>query len=274
MIIKGKKADLHIHSIYSDGNLTVEEIFNLAGEKEIDIISITDHDNISAISEAKFFSENTGIEFLNGVELSATFNGKEIHIINYSFDEKSEVLTNYLDEFSTRRVERLKSIINMFHEDGIEISLDDVLVSASQTMSVGRPHIASALVEKGYAKNFRDAFKKYIGDDKKYFIKKENESVERILEIIKLSGGRSFLAHPGQYLKGAELRSLLSLGFDGIEVVHPSHDKYNSNYFVGIAEEFGILQSGGSDFHGKYSQDFENFGKYYIPYYKIDSLIN
>lgn len=274
MIIKGKKADLHIHTKYSDGNLSVEEIFNLASEKGIDLISITDHDNISAIPEAKILSNNTGIEFIKGVELSAEFNDKEIHIINYSFDQNSEVLINYLDEFSSRRVARLKQMIYGLNEDGIEISIDDVLNNGTTTLSVGRPHIASVLVDKGYARNIREAFKKFIGDNKKYYIKKENEPVERILEIIKLSGGKSFLAHPAQYLRGAELKKLLEMGFDGVEVVHPSHTKYDSNYFVGIAEEFDILQSGGSDFHGKYSQDFENFGKYYIPYYKIDSLIN
>ncbi|KAA0207379.1 MAG: PHP domain-containing protein [Ignavibacteriaceae bacterium] len=274
MNINGKRADLHIHSLYSDGAYNVDQLFALALEKSIDLISITDHDTIKSIPELKRLSRQYGVEVVNGVELSADFKGREVHILNYAFEESSPELNYYLNDFALRRVERVRQTLDLLNGDGIELTMEDVIVKNSPSQILGRPHIAAALVNKGYAKNMFDAFKRFIGDDKKFCIKKRNESVEFIIDLIKKSGGMSFIAHPGQNLRGNELSQLIKLGFDGIEVVHPAHDKYSTNYFIKVAEEHGLIQSGGSDFHGKNKQDFENFGNFYIPYYKLNSLLN
>jgi len=269
------KADLHTHTHYSDGYHTPGELIQKAKTAGLTHLAITDHDNVDAIDEAIEIASRYDIELIPGTEISAEHNGKETHILAYYFDHKNPELLDYLQNFRRERMKRAQKIVEKLNDLGIAIQMQDVLSQVKGNGSVGRPHIAVALIEGGFVNNYYDAFNKFIGDDKPAYVKKPNISTKDAISLINRCGGLSFVAHPGKSMRhNNSLFEMIELGIDGIEVVHPSHSDYDIEYFRDITSQYFLLESGGSDFHGGRINDVSILGRYYIPEIKITAMKN
>jgi predicted metal-dependent phosphoesterase TrpH len=263
-------ADLHAHTIYSDGSLTPFELINKAKNLGIEYLAITDHDTIEAINQAIEIGNDLGVKIIPGLEVSTEYYNKELHILGYFIDINNDSLQNYLAKFREERKKRAKRIIVKLRKLGFNLSIDDVL-EVSNGDSIARTHIAEAMVNKNIVSSYFEAFGKFIGDSGPAYEKKIHLSPKDVIELINQSCGLSFLAHPNT-MPEKSIQALIKSGLDGIEVVHPSHDASKVEYFRKIASTHYLLESGGSDFHGGLRNDFKNFGRFGTSIENIHSM--
>ncbi|HQY51753.1 MAG TPA: PHP domain-containing protein [Ignavibacteria bacterium] len=266
------KADLHLHTNYSDGVLSPSKLIDLAKKNDLSVISITDHDNVNGIEEAIEYGNSVGIQVIPGVEISADIDDNEIHILGYFIDHKNPEFLDFLKNSRQMRIERNEKIVNKLNDLGSKINFDDILKKVGSQTSLGRPHIAMELYDEGFVKTYYEAFFKYIGDDKTAYVRKSNPDAKEVIEMISKCKGLSFIAHPGKYIRDEKLLKLTEHGLDGIEVVHPSHDKESMAYFNKIISEKFLLSSGGSDFHGGIKNDSSCLGKFCISGTEIQNM--
>ncbi|MEI8032840.1 MAG: PHP domain-containing protein [Chlorobiaceae bacterium] len=259
-----EKADLHIHTKCSDGIFSPEEIIEKAALNGLKAISITDHDSVSGIDKAKPLALERGVELVPGVEMSSTYKGYDIHVLGYFFDYQQSALKEYLDHCRHLRTERAERMVSKLAKMGVKIGIEQIIVKA-QNGSVGRPHIAQVLQDGGYVKSFSEAFSRYLGSHSPAYVKSIETHPAEVIRLINEASGLSFLAHPAQNVPDETLKQLITFGLDGIEIVHPSHDTYKQNYYREIANEYFLLFSGGSDYHGLKERDEDLFGKVTIP---------
>jgi hypothetical protein len=265
------RADLHLHTTFSDGALTPQELVKKAHDAGLKAIAITDHDHVGALEEAVEWGKTYGIEVISGLELSVTFGEKDVHVLAYFFDPTNKNLLEYLEVFRRERLRRAEKIVEKLNRINIPITLDAVLEQAGEG-SVGRPHIANALVEGGLTGSYHEAFIKYIGTNGPAYEKKFQVSPEEAIRLISSSGGLSFLAHPGNYTTEAELLELIKKGLDGIEVVHPAHNEVRQGYYRAVVNQYFLLESGGSDYHGGKKNDEYAFGAFVVPLHVVETM--
>lgn len=238
-------ADLHIHSSYSDGELRPDEIINRAIEKNLQYISITDHDTISSQ-----FCISNKINIIPGVELSSRYNDQDIHILGYFIDLTDVNLLHMLERVKKNRVDRAREILDLLKKYNINIELESIM---NDNGIIGRSNIAHALVENGYARNYNDAFTEYLIPGEKCYVPGDKLKVRDAIDIILQSGGVPILAHPGRIYNTMHIediiKTLRSYGLKGVEVYHPSHTSSNSNKFYNICKKYKLIITGGSDFH-------------------------
>lgn len=258
------KADLHTHTLASDGALTARELLEKGKKKGLKTISITDHDTISGFLDGIEIAAEIGIELIPGIEISTIWKTKEIHILAYGFDYKNEELSDLLRSQKRARVKRMKRIIKELQSQGIDITYDEVWAEAGQG-NMGRPHAANVLVNKGYVSSFAEAFIRYLSSKKLDSIKTEFAEIDTVIKTIHNAGGVLSIAHPGPIYSQDEIDQLLSLGIDGIECIHPSHNFNVQKTFTDLAKSRNILVTGGSDFHGNGKSDYD-------PYFGIVTL--
>ena len=265
-----RKVDLRSHTNHSDGAYSASELVEKANQAGIEVLSITDHDSVNALEEANETAKKFGIEIIPGVEISSDLRGDEVHILGYFIDPKNKELERYLNFFREERVLRAGRIVDKLNNLGHEISLDDVLKIA-QNCAVGRPHIAQAMVEKGIVSSYFEAFNKFIKNGGPAYERKVHLSPQSAFKIISDAGGLSFIAHPGN-MPESLIKELIEAGADGIEVIHPSHNGQTTKFYRGIVNEYFLLESGGSDFHGGKRNDENNFGKFYTSIIAVDAM--
>jgi len=253
------KTDLHTHTTYSDGFFSPTELIELAYKSGIELLSITDHDNVNGIEEAEKAASQYGIEIIPGVEISTDIRNTEIHILGYFIDPAKAELEHYLSFFRDERHKRAKRIVEKLNILGLEISIGDVLKHVKKG-TIGRPHIAQALLENKQVNTYYEAFNKYLGNNAPAYEKKVHLSPQSAFKIISDAGGLSFIAHPGN-MPEILIKELIEDGVDGIEVIHPSHSSDRTKFYRGIVNQYYLLESGGSDFHGGKREDEKNFGK-------------
>ncbi len=271
--VERKFVDMHMHTTFSDGALSPKDLVKKAKQVGLTTISITDHDNFDAIETVKSFAEEIGIELIAGVEISTTYEEHDIHILGYFIKTENSPLSDYLAHCRKQRLERTERIIERLNKQGIKIRVEHVLEKAGGG-SVGRPHIAAVLQEHGYVQNYNEAFLKYIGTNCPAYEKNANTNPAEVISLINEAGGLSFLAHPGRQVPDDTVRHLIDSGLDGLEVIHPSHDTHHQEYYRAIANEYFLLMSGGSDYHGVKPQDEEYFGKLHIDYNWLQKMKN
>jgi len=264
------RADLHMHSVYSDGILQPEALFKKAKIAGLKAISITDHDNVEACIESHTLKTKYNIDFINGVEFSC-FEDREYHILGYNIDIDNKALKKHIVSFREARLLRAEQIISKLSSLGVELSMSTVLEHAGAA-PIARPHIGAVIVKEGYSKSLKTAFNKYLGDRSPAYCEKKHFAVSKAIDLINKSGGVAVLAHPGKMVTQEMLYKMIEMGLDGIEVIHPSHDNRLENYYDTIAAQFWLLATGGSDYHGSREYDQANFGKFTVPYSVVESI--
>lgn len=242
------RADLHCHSTCSDGSLSPNELVDLAVSRDLQGLSITDHDAFNAYPDVLAYAASKGLEMVTGVEFSASLKGKSVHILGYAFDPENKELKAFTDRHLNRRLMRNRELLSNLRQEGVEISEEDLYNSPSHM--IGRPHIAQLMVEKGYVKDIRTAFKKFLGDGSKCFVPGPLFSVEETLEKIRHARGKPVLAHPHLYDSKKFVKQVLELGFWGIECTYGSLSIEQNAPWHTLAKELGLHKTAGSDFHG------------------------
>ena len=248
-----KYADLHIHSTCSDGVNTPEKIIEIAMKNQVKYISITDHDSIAAQYIINKSSEKKEIKIIPGIELSAEYNGLEIHILGYFIDIKNKDLIQVVNSLNEQRITRVEEILSKLKKYDINLDINDIALDLGST--IGRSHIANAMVDKGYFENYKNAFRSYLIQGKPGYVKGFKLDYKEALDIIKIAGGIPVLAHPGQIYKKREIENIIKelrcFGLKGVEVYHPSHTCEDINKLFNIAKKYKLSISGGSDCHGR-----------------------
>lgn len=256
-----KYIDLHTHTNYSDGELSHEELIKLAISKNIGTISITDHDTINGIKtvdkNASYITES-GIQIINGIELSVKRDVGRMHILGYGIDLENEALNQKMSFLRDNSVNSVLSIMEQIKRDyGIRFTYEDIKNLINANHNLGRPDLAKLCIKYGYATSVSEAFDKYLIDAyNKTRTSRKGLTYQECIELIKNSGGKVILAHP-KSLELSELdflkllREMISNGLDGIEVYHSSHSQEEIKYYKNIADKYNLLISGGSDFHGE-----------------------
>ncbi len=265
------RADLHVHTQFSDGAHTPRELIRRAHDAGLTAVGITDHDSVGGIAEARIAAAEFGIEVIAGVELSSCFDATEIHILGYFINTEHPVLREALDLFRMRRIKRVERIVSKLNKLNVPLSMEAVLEIATGD-SVGRPHVANAMVSHGHADSYYQAFHRYLGDGRPAYERKESFTPEETIKLISESGGLSFLAHPGTMVDEATIKKLIDAGLDGIEVVHPSHTPDQVRYFRNIVNQYYLLESGGSDYHGGLKNDDHTLGAVTVPMGVIEAM--
>ncbi|CAN5353285.1 PHP domain-containing protein [soil metagenome] len=258
------KADLHIHTNASDGAFEPGVILQKAIDKGLRTIAITDHDSIKGYKKARELNSENKIELLPGVEMSVRWKDKEVHLLGYCFDPDDENLNLLLLQQSRARRRRMSKIVEHLKMQGIDIDLDEVKAEAGFS-NIGRPHAASVLISKGVVASFGEAFIRYLSSEKLQGIETEYCTLVEGIKVIKKAGGIVSLAHPGPLYSAAEIGELMESGFDGIECIHPSHPYPVQKNYTKLAEKNNYLITGGSDYHGNQSADYD-------PYFGIVTL--
>ncbi len=267
----GGGVDLHCHTTASDGACTPCELVRRVAQAGLTAVGITDHDTVGGIDEAMEEGGKLGITVIPGIELSATLRGADVHILGYFVDHHDATLEEYLVFLRTERVRRAERIVEKLQALQIPLRIESVLERAGDG-AVGRPHIANAMVDEGLTASYHEAFYKYIGFGKPAYEDKYQISPHRAVQMIAAAGGLSFIAHPGAALDERTLLDLLNEGVDGIEVVHPSHSPERVAYYRGVAARYGLLTSGGSDFHGGRRNDDGALGAFSIGEEEVTAM--
>ncbi len=247
--IRGR-ADLHVHTIYSDGLLHPAVIVEKAVELGLKAIAITDHDCIDGIDEAIRAASGKDIEIIPGVEMSAAIGDDEMHILGYFVDRKDIVFSSALDRIRAGRIIRMGKMIDALRGKGFEIDLEELLAN-NEKSTIGRLHLARAMVEKGYVRTFKEAFDYYIGDGKCCQVNHERLDYKVAIDLIQNAGGVPVLAHPGAYGRDEQLDSYVEAGLKGIEVYHSEHKDHEVKKYLKVAEDNDLVVTGGSDCHGR-----------------------
>jgi len=249
-------ADLHVHTKASDGVLTPTELVSLAVSRNLRAIAITDHDSIDGVEEAQAAARGKGILVVPGVEINTDYGKEEVHILGYFINTGSEELNGTLAELRKARTVRAEKIVDQLGRLGLPVCMDRVLEIAGAG-SVGRPHIAAALVEKGYALSVRDAFVRYLSRGAPGYVPRYKITPAEAVQIVTGAGGVPVLAHPGLLDQNKRLPAhkglfpeLMAAGIKGIEVYYPKHTPEMVRQYEAVCDRCQLISTGGSDYHG------------------------
>ena len=240
--------DLHTHSTASDGTLPPEQVIEAAASCGLKALALTDHDTIGGIPAAREAGERLGIRVITGVELSAFQDDHEVHVLALHLSHL-DTLHKRLEDLRASRFSRAEKIVEKLNALGIPITLDEVLLQ-SNGGAVGRPHVARALIARGVVHDFRDAFMRYLGGNGSAFVPKDKLSIEDAIAIAHDAGALAIWAHPGDGGRREQLEPLVAAGLDGVEIRHPSHSGEDIKRLQALTDFFGLVPSGGSDWHG------------------------
>lgn len=247
--------DLHTHTNFSDGTDTPTELINKALASGITTLAITDHDSISGWDEA-IAALRPGLSLVPGAEISCqTTDGISVHVLGLLFDSNHVELMNTLSRTRENRHGRMEKIIARINEAGIDISMADVLEQLSDGATLGRPHLADALVKKGVVASREEAFTQMLHNNSKYYVSHYSPSPEAAIKLIKEAGGVAVIAHPmashrGRVISYETFGSIINSGLDGIEVDHRDHTPDEKKELINLAKEFDLVMTGSSDYHG------------------------
>lgn len=246
------RIDLHIHTTASDGTCAPERVAELAAEQGLSAIAITDHDTVLGYDEASRAGARLGLEVVPGIEISTKYD-RAVHILGYYIDPHSPALEPVLNWIVEDRDIRNRKMAELMAADGLPVSYE--MMHQRYGEVIGRPHFAAMLVELGLAESVQDAFDRYVEKGQKYYQPRTILPIDRAVEIIVRAGGVPVLAHPFQYrMDDALLRELIEhcmgFGLRGIECRYTGYDEEKVAYLEALAAEYGLIRTGGSDFHG------------------------
>mgnify|MGYP001024830473 CR=1 FL=1 len=269
--------DLHIHTHYSDGAFSPEEVVSYAQKCGLTAIAITDHDTVDGIEEAVESGKKHNIEVISGIELSAEYGETiktEMHILGYYVDWKSTKLKDTLEIFKNARTERAKEIFSKLEKIGIKLNPEGLIASVGKKV-IGRLHFAKELIANGIVASVQEAFQKYLATDQVAYVPKYSITPKQAIDLIIEAGGIPVLAHPyyGHYNNIEVIKKLADDGLQGIEVWHNKHPEHVVRKLLAITDELNLIATGGSDCHGIYgNQETPLIGKIKVPYSVIEAL--
>ncbi len=268
--------DLHTHSTQSDGTLTPTALVRAAAERGLQVLSLTDHDTLSGIAEATAAAQLFGIEVVPGVEMSSSAsdgNGNSsVHLLGYYVDYDNVDLRTELAAFALARQTRMERITERLNDLGLQILPDDVLKLVGSG-TVGRPHIARALVNLEYVSDLREAFDRYLGRGAPAFVPRPKVETERCIQMIRRAGGVAVMAHPRDLERLDDLLDrLVPAGLGGIEVYYGEYDDPTRQELRRIADRCGLIATGGSDYHGPNFKVGRELGSPFVPLESVEQL--
>lgn len=273
------RADLHCHSTFSDGSLTPLEIIQLAKEIGLSALSITDHDTVEAYKTAIPAAKEAGIILLSGIEFSATLTSVSVHILGYGFSPDDPSIQSLCNQHAERRYYRNKEILNLLKKHGMPVSEEELFaacppsIQARSKRSIGRPHIALAMMQKGYIKDVYDAFKKYLGEGKPCYAPGTSFDVQETLDAIHKARGLAIIAHPHLQKSNKIIKKLLEMDFDGIEGYYGNFSLAQQQKWVKLGMGKNWLITGGSDFHGA-TKPLVPLGSSWVDEEKFQAILN
>lgn len=281
------RIDLHIHSTASDGSLTPADIIDHAQKLNLAAIAITDHDSVDGSKEALQIGIPPSLRFLTGVEISAAhppfFPGSgSFHILGYDIHLDNRDLNQALSKLRDARKNRNPAILRLLSKLGFQISLAEVYQEVGEGQ-LGRPHIAYAMLKKGFVASIDEAFDKYLGTQGSAYVEKDRIECEQAIKIIRAAGGIPVLAHPAllnienNKKLDALLQNLMKIGLAGIEVYYPGHSPQQIRQYTELARKYDLLMTGGTDFHGTIMPEIKmgsGSGDLFVPYNLYQDLIN
>ena len=256
--------NLHNHSTYSDGTLAPAALARAAARAGVKYFSLTDHDMVGGWAELEPALKDEGLSYCRGVEIS-TGRHENLHILGYGIDVADPVLAARLAEFRSRRVVRIKMILELLKGLGIEIAFEELPVPEGRT--VGRPHIADVLKSRKLVSNRSQAFKRYLAPGQPAYVPPNGPPVEEAIRAVKDAGGKAVLAHPGVVAKILDLPAWKAAGLDGLEAFYPSHTGAATREFVTLAARHGLFVTAGVDFHGPGTERDKMYGFEYQDEY-------
>ena len=249
--------DLHMHSIFSDGSMTPEELIAMGSKLGLKAMALTDHDTVAGVARFQAAAEQANMQVLTGVEVSADIESGTLHVLAYGVDIHNRMLLEHLRWIREGRDERNREILHKLNRMGIRLTMEEVARYAGADV-VGRPHIAQALIERKHARDKRDAFDRFLAKGKPAYAERRRLESGSTLELIRLAGGLPIVAHPFTLKRtGKELKSYLAdlkqQGLAGIEIYYTEHTPDMQRTYAQLADELGLLVTGGSDYHGSMS---------------------
>lgn len=244
--------DLHLHTSASDGTLRPSELAARAARAGLTTISVTDHDTTGGLEEARAAAHAHGVRLIDGIEITAVEDERDTHVLGYFFDPASASLTAFLEKQRADRIRRVREMAARLESMGMVIDPEPLLARGMEEgRSVGRPHVAAALLACGYVQSWDEAFEKYLEQGRPAFVPRTGASAIEVVRIIHEAGGLASLAHPGLTRIDALIPSLAAAGLDAIEAAHSEHDDPTEARYRGMATALGLAVTAGSDFHGE-----------------------
>lgn len=265
-----KLADLHLHTHFSDGTYSPEELAAHAREQGLDAVALTDHDSVEGCERMAEACRKEGLEFIPGAELTAEVTGQEVHILGYWMDLESGRLRSELNRFQGVRQRRLRDMVTRLNESGVNLS-ESLVMSLANCEAPGRLHVARALVQQGFARDHDHAFDRFLKRGRPGFVPKSRMSAEEAVGLIREAGGVAVLAHPGLYRNDGLIGKLKEAGIDGLECWHTRHSPEASENYARKAAELDLVATGGSDCHGM-AKGQPLIGRVKLPYPQVEAL--
>ncbi|GAB5465128.1 MAG: PHP domain-containing protein [Candidatus Kapaibacteriales bacterium] len=265
-------ADMHMHTYYSDGLLSPEELFKKGKKAGLQAMVVTDHDNFFAYKEVAAAADSLGIRTFPGMEISTSYNGKEIHLLAYNFNTSDKALNEYVLKYKDKRKDRAYQMLNKLRGNGMDRLSTDQMDTYIGKGVYGRPHVARCLLENGYVTSIKEAFDNYLTFGRKGFVKMNLIDTVEAIKLVKRAGGVSSIAHPGRHIMPKTIYRLLHKGLDGIEYIHPAHRGELTQNYTDLVNRHWMVGTGGSDYHGSKPIDEENFGTYIVPISRFDAI--
>jgi 3',5'-nucleoside bisphosphate phosphatase len=251
--VGGRRVDLHSHTLFSDGALSPEELVARAIGKRLAALAITDHDSVDAMPRGRA-AAGSALELIPGIEISSALDGADLHVLGYYIDQDHPALRERLARFQTDRRERALRIVARLAELGVPVDPEVVFALAGPGV-VGRPHLAAALVRAGHVAGMEDAFRRFLGVHGAAFVPRPAFAPEEAIALIHAAHGVSVLAHPGGLIPEPVVERLVAAGLRGLEVWHPQHSPVAIRRLRELAARLGLLETGGSDYHGERGAD-------------------
>ncbi|MFH1347830.1 MAG: PHP domain-containing protein [Candidatus Margulisiibacteriota bacterium] len=266
-------ADLHIHTYFSDGTQSPEEIVELAKKNGLTTIAITDHDVVAGIERAEKKGKEIGLEIIPGIELTAEVLDTEIHILGYYIDHRSPKLLEIITKIQKGREERIFRICEKLKSIGVDLDPQKVFKIAGHK-AAGRPHVARAMIEEGFISSFKEAFDKYIDFHGPAYVSHYKLSPEEAVKLVAAAGGIPVFGHPAVSNCDQVIPDLVAAGLVGIEADYSGHNRGQNKHYLKLAKEYGLLVTGGSDYHGFSSGREIKLGDFSIPDELVEKLKN
>lgn len=266
--------DFHLHSTASDGVHTPAWVMETAARNGVRSVSLTDHDTTEGLAEARVAAARLGLRLIPGMEISTDVGKVDAHLLAYGFDVEAKELQDFMSAMRDGRKQRLTTMVRILHDNGMPIEEARVLEIAGEA-SVGRPHVARALVEKGYVASIQEAFDTWLGNGKPADVNRERLDPKESIDLVHRHGGVVFIAHPifmGDDYAGP-VSELAGWGADGIETYYKNYAPAAVRYHEALAERFGFARSGGSDYHGLGNPDDREIGNIDFPDHHVAAFL-